>query len=243
MMGAERRSMAMSEDEKKLTAYHEAGHALVAMAEPASDPVHKATIVPRGRALGLVMRLPEGDRYSIALDKLYADLAVGMGGRVAEEIIFGPLKITTGASSDIKMVTDMARRMVTEWGYSEKLGTINYGVDQPELFMGRGGSAARGAVSDDTARIIDAEIKALVDRGLHRAREVLTTQIDDLHKIAGALLEYETLSGDEIKDLLAGKDINRDAPPEDRPQKSRSSVPSSKDTEIMPGISTLPKDV
>lgn len=241
LMGAERRSMAMSEEEKKLTAYHEAGHALVALHEPASDPIHKATIVPRGRALGLVMRLPEGDRLSIAYDKLKADLAVAMGGRQAEEIIFGKEKITTGASSDIKMATDMARRMVTEWGYSDKLGTVNYSGAQQELFLGRGGGGSSGTVmSEETIKTIDSEIKGLVDYGLNRAGTILRDNIDDLHKIALALLEYESLTGDEIKDILSGKGINRDVPPEDRPQRSRSSVPSSKDTEIMPGISNLP---
>ncbi len=241
LMGAERRSMAMSEEERKLTAYHEAGHALVALHEPASDPIHKATIVPRGRALGLVMRLPEGDRLSVAYDKLKADLAVAMGGRVAEEIIFGKEKITTGASSDIKMATDMARRMVTEWGYSDKLGTVNYSGSQQELFLGRGGGgSSASAMSEETIKLIDSEIKSLVDYGLKRSNEVLKGNLDDLHKVAQALLEYESLTGDEIKDVLSGKGINRDVPPEDRPQRSRSSVPSSKDTEVMPGISTLP---
>ncbi len=227
MMGSERRSLAMSEEEKTLTAYHEAGHAIVAFAEPASDPVHKATIVPRGRALGLVMRLPPGDRLSIARDKLYADLAVAMGGRVAEELIFGPDKVTTGASSDIRMATDMARRMVTEWGYSEKLGMVHYGTDQQEVFLGHSMQQAKN-MSDETAALIDSEIRKLVEYGLTKARKILTDQIADLHMLAKALLEYETLSGDEIKDMLAGKLIRQDEPPSDLPQKPRGSVPTTR---------------
>lgn len=244
MMGTERRSLAMSDDEKKLTAYHEAGHAIVAINEPASDPVHKATIVPRGRALGLVMRLPPGDRLSISKDKLYADLSVAMGGRVAEEIIFGPDKVTTGASSDIRMATDMARRMVTEWGYSDKLGTVHYGADQQEVFLGHSVAQSKN-MSDETASIIDIEIRKLVDGGLNKARKILTEKLADLHTLAKALLEYETLSGDEIKDLLAGKEIRKDEPPADTPQRPRGSVPSStrdsEDREIMPGVQAIPE--
>lgn len=208
MMGAERRSMAMSEDEKKLTAYHEAGHAVVALHEPQSDPIHKATIVPRGRALGMVMRLPDGDRLSLKRDKLHADLAVAMGGRVAEEIIFGDDKVTTGASGDISMATDMARRMVTEWGMSEKLGMIRYAANQEEVFLGHSVTQSKN-MSENTANLIDAEIKALVQGGYDKAKKLLTDHIDELHKVAKALLEYEMLSGDEIKALLRGEKIIR----------------------------------
>mgnify|MGYP003386051556 FL=1 len=209
MMGAERRSMVMSEDEKKLTAYHEAGHAVVALHEPQSDPIHKATIVPRGRALGMVMRLPEGDRLSLKRDKLHADLAVAMGGRVAEEIIFGDDKVTTGASGDISMATDMARRMVTEWGMSEKLGMIRYSANQEEVFLGHSVTQSKN-MSENTANLIDAEIKLLVQKGYDKAKKLLTDHIDELHKVAQALLEHEMLSGEEIKAILRGEKIVRD---------------------------------
>ncbi|NBX65494.1 MAG: ATP-dependent metallopeptidase FtsH/Yme1/Tma family protein [Proteobacteria bacterium] len=208
MMGAERRSMAMSDDEKKLTAYHEAGHAVVTLHEPQSDPIHKATIVPRGRALGMVMRLPQGDRLSLKRDKLLADLAVAMGGRVAEEIIFGADKVTTGASGDIRMATDMARRMVTEWGMSDKLGMIHYGANQEEVFLGHSVTQSKN-MSEHTAELIDIEIKRLVQDGYERAKHLLTTHLDELHKVAQGLLEYEMLSGDEIKALLRGEKIVR----------------------------------
>lgn len=209
MMGAERRSMAMSDDEKKLTAYHEAGHAVVALHEPQSDPIHKATIVPRGRALGMVMRLPAGDRLSLKRDKLHADLAVAMGGRVAEELIFGQDKVTTGASGDIRMATDMARRMVTEWGMSEKLGMLHYGPNQEEVFLGHSVTQSKN-MSDATASLIDAEIKRLVQEGYDRAKHILTTYNAELETVAQGLLEYEMLSGDEIKALLRGEKIVRD---------------------------------
>ena len=226
LMGSERKSMVMSDDEKKLTAYHEAGHALVAMHEPESDPVHKATIVPRGRALGVVMRLPENDRLSMSLAKLKADLSVAMGGRVAEEIIFGEEKVTTGASSDIQQATNIARKMVTEWGYSEKLGTIRYAQDQEEVFLGHSVTQSKN-MSDETASLVDAEVRRIVDEAYDKAKKILTDQLDDLHTLAKALLEYELLSGDEIKDLLAGKPIIRDRD-DDEPKDTtpRPSVPS-----------------
>ena len=226
LMGSERKSMVMSEDEKKLTAYHEAGHALVGMHEPASDPIHKATIVPRGRALGVVMRLPESDRLSMSREKLHADLSVAMGGRVAEEIIFGHEKVTTGASSDIQQATNIARKMVTEWGLSDKLGTIRYAQDQEEVFLGHSVTQTKN-MSDETASLVDAEIRRIVEEGYNRAKQILTDHLDDLHKLAKALLEYELLSGDEIKDLLAGKPIIRDTD-DDEPKdtKPKSSVPS-----------------
>ncbi len=209
MMGAERKSMVMTEAEKKLTAYHEAGHAIVALNEPESDPIHKATIVPRGRALGMVMRLPEGDRVSMSKAKIEADLAVAMGGRIAEELIFGPEKVTTGASSDIQMATDMAKRMVTEWGLSPKLGPLRYVSNQEEVFLGHSVSQSQN-MSDATAAIIDSEVRRIVEDAYSRATTCLKEHMDDLHKLAEALLEYELLSGDEIKDLLAGKEIIRE---------------------------------
>lgn len=240
MMGAERKSMVMSEDEKKLTAYHEAGHAIVALHEPASDPIHKATIVPRGRALGLVMRLPERDRLSLAKEKLHADLAVAMGGRVAEEIIFGPEKVTTGASSDISMATNMARRMVTEWGMSDKLGPLRYTSDQEEVFLGHSVSQSKN-MSDETAFVVDSETRRIVEQGYTRAREILTKNLDDLHKLAKALLEYEMLSGDEIKALLRGEAIIRDDDSDGaEPAAPRSSVPRGGGV-VPPG--TLPQSV
>jgi cell division protease FtsH len=201
MMGAERRSMVMTEDEKKLTAYHEGGHAIVALNEKASDPIHKATIIPRGRALGMVMRLPERDQLSVTREKLYSDIAVAMGGRIAEELIFGHDKVTSGASSDIDMVTKMAKNMVTRYGMSKELGPIAYGENEEEVFLGRSVTRTQN-MSEDTSRKVDAEVKKIVEVGYARAKHVLTEKIDDLHKLAKALLVYETLTGDEIRDLM-----------------------------------------
>ena len=201
MMGAERRSMVMTEDEKKLTAYHEGGHAIVALNEKASDPIHKATIIPRGRALGMVMRLPERDQLSVTREKMYSDIAVAMGGRIAEEIIFGHDKVTSGASSDIDMATKMAKNMVTRYGMSKELGPLAYGDNEDEVFLGRQ-ITRQQHMSEETAKKVDSEVKKIVEKGYERARKVLTEKIDDLHKIAKALLIYETLSGDEIRDLI-----------------------------------------
>ena len=201
MMGAERRSMVMTEDERKLTAYHESGHAIVSLNQPASDPIHKATIIPRGRALGMVMRLPERDQLSITREKMFADIAVGSGGRIAEEMIFGYDKITSGASSDIEMVTKMAKNMVTRFGMSDELGFLAYQENEEEVFLGR--SVARQQnVSEETAKKIDSEVKKIVEKGYNTAKDILNKKADDLHKLAKALLEYETLSGDEIRDLI-----------------------------------------
>jgi cell division protease FtsH len=203
MMGAERRSMAMSEDEKKLTAYHEGGHALVALNVAVADPVHKATIVPRGRALGMVMQLPEGDRYSMSYDMMTSRLAIMMAGRVAEELIFGKHKITSGASSDISAATSLARNMVTRWGFSDELGTVAYGDNQDEVFLGH--SVARTQnVSPETMMTIDAEVRRLVKGGEDEARQILTEKLAELHQVAKALLEFETLSGDEIINVMKG---------------------------------------
>jgi len=211
MMGAERRSMVMTEDEKKMTAYHEAGHAIVSVHEPASDPIHKATIIPRGRALGMVMRLPERDSYSYHRDKMLANLSVSMGGRVAEELIFGHDKVSSGASSDISYATSLARNMVTKWGMSDKLGPLQY-EDQYEGYLGMGGSQ-RTMMSDETNKLIDAEIRGLVDDAHARATSVLTQHLDQLHLLAQAMLEYETLTGDEIKQLLEDGKIDRPEEP------------------------------
>ncbi|MBV7257475.1 ATP-dependent zinc metalloprotease FtsH [Pacificimonas sp. WHA3] len=227
MMGSERKSMVMTEDEKKMTAYHEAGHALVSIYEAASDPIHKATIIPRGRALGMVMRLPERDEYSYHRDKMHANLAVAMGGRVAEEIIFGYDKVSSGASSDIQYATSLARNMVTQWGMSDKVGPVMLTENQQEVFLGQQISQQKN-VSESTAQLIDAEVKRIVEGGLARAKEVLTGHEDQLHALAGALLEYETLSGDEIKILLDGGDINRTDGPKPRtigPATGASAIP------------------
>ncbi|MEL7781634.1 ATP-dependent zinc metalloprotease FtsH [Citromicrobium bathyomarinum] len=219
MMGSERRSMVMTDDEKKMTAYHEAGHALVSLNEPASDPIHKATIIPRGRALGMVMRLPERDNYSYHRDKMHADLAVAMGGRVAEEIIFGHDKVSSGASSDIQYATSLARNMVTKWGMSEKLGPLQY-EEQQEGYLGMGQSA-RTMGSGETNKLIDAEIRALVENAHKRATKILTDKEDQLHLLAQSMLEFETLTGDEIDQLL--KDGKLDRPDEPKgPAKPRS---------------------
>ncbi|PZP53068.1 MAG: cell division protein FtsH, partial [Micavibrio aeruginosavorus] len=232
MMGTERRSLVMTDNEKKLTAYHEAGHAIVALNEVESDPIHKATIVPRGRALGMVMRLPEGDRISMSKAKLEADLAVAMGGRIAEEIIFGKEKVTTGASSDISMATEISRRMVTEWGMSDKLGTIRYVNNQEEVFLGHSVSQSKN-MSDETASLIDSEVRRIVDDAYSRARQILTDKIDDLHTLAKALLEYELLSGEEIKALLKGDKIIRNDS-DDGPAQSRPAIPRGGGLDIGP---------
>lgn len=224
MMGAERRSMAMTDAEKKLTAYHEAGHAIIALNEPESDPIHKATIVPRGRALGMVMRLPEGDRVSMSKAKLEADLTVAMGGRIAEELIFGAEKVTTGASSDIQMATEIARRMVTEWGMSEKLGPLRYASNQEEVFLGHSVSQTKN-MSDATASVVDSEIRRIVEEAYSRATKILNDKMNDLHVLAKALLEYELLTGDEIRALLRGEAILRDHDDDTSPEPPKSSVP------------------
>ena len=208
MMGTERKSMVMTEDEKKMTAYHEAGHAIVSIHEVASDPIHKATIIPRGRALGMVMRLPERDNYSYHRDKMHANLSVSMGGRVAEELIFGYDKVSSGASSDIQYATSLARDMVTQWGMSDAMGPLQY-EERQEGYLGYGMSQ-RSAMSDETAQKIDAEIRKLVEGGHKRATDLLTEHNNQLHLLANALLEFETLSGEEINQLLEKGKFERD---------------------------------
>jgi len=209
MMGAERRSMVMSEDEKKLTAYHEAGHAVATIHSPSSDPIHKATIIPRGRALGMVMRLPERDQFSMRKDQMKAHLLIATGGRIAEEMIFGIEKITNGAASDIQMVTNLAKSMVTEWGMSEKLGRLRYNNDSEEVFLGHSVAQSKNN-SDATAKIIDDEIRFLAEEAEKNCRKILQDNIQQLHTIAKGLLEYETLTGEEINDLIKGIKPNRD---------------------------------
>ncbi len=233
LMGAERRSLVMSEDEKRMTAYHEAGHALVALHLPECDPVHKATIIPRGRALGLVMSLPEGDRYSKHKSKLLSELAMAMGGRVAEELIFGPDKVSNGAAGDIKMATDQARRMVTEWGMSDKLGMIAYGENSQEVFLGHSVTQSKN-ISEATAQQIDAEIRRIIDEAYARAKQILSENIDELHLLAKGLLEHETLSGDEIRQVIRGEPVVRNRPDEPAPA-GRGSVPSSGRAAPRPG--------
>ncbi|MGH6873230.1 MAG: ATP-dependent zinc metalloprotease FtsH [Rhizomicrobium sp.] len=223
MMGAERRSLAMSEEEKKLTAYHEGGHALVALSVAGSDPIHKATIIPRGHALGMVMRLPERDQVSIDRQKLLSNICVAFGGRVAEELIFGYDHVTTGASSDIQQATRMARAMVTRYGLSDELGPIQYGENQEEVFLGHSVSRTQN-ISEATAQKIDAEIRRIVDECYGRAKQILTDRIKDLHILALGLLEYETLTGDEIIALLKG--IQPVRKPYEEPEPQRGPGPS-----------------
>jgi cell division protease FtsH len=226
MMGAERRTLVMTEDEKRLTAYHEAGHAIVALHVAATDPVHKATIIPRGRALGMVLQLPERDKLSLSLEQMTSRLAIMMGGRVAEEMIFGREKVTSGAASDIEQATRLARMMVTRWGLSAELGTVSYGENQEEVFLGHSVSRQQN-VSEQTAQKIDAEIRRLVEAGLSEATSILVERRDELETLAQGLLEYETLSGEEIKNLLAGKPPVRDTGDEPATAKA-SAVPVTK---------------
>nr|WP_209442258.1 ATP-dependent zinc metalloprotease FtsH [Neoroseomonas oryzicola] len=239
LMGSERRSLVMSDAEKRMTAYHEAGHALVAMHEPECDPVHKATIIPRGRALGLVMSLPEGDRYSKHKSKLKSELAMAMGGRVAEELIFGPDKVSNGASGDIKMATNQARMMVTEWGMSDVIGMIAYGDNSQEVFLGHSVTQTKN-LSEATAQKIDAEIRAIIDGAYARAKHILSEHMDELHLLAKGLLEHETLSGDEIKQVIRGEPVVRNRP--DEPVNTgRGSVPSAgRATPRPPGLNPGP---
>ncbi len=222
MMGAERRSLVMSDQEKQLTAWHEAGHAIVALEVPESDPVHKATIIPRGRALGMVMQLPEGDRYSMNFTQMTSRLAVMMGGRVAEELKFGKDKVTSGAASDISAATRLARMMVTRWGYSDELGYVAYGDNGDEVFLGMQVNRTQN-VAEATAQKIDAEVKRLVDGGYNEAKRILTEKAEEHKRLAEALLEYESLSGDEIAKVLKGEKLDR---PEDTPSTPSAPTPA-----------------
>ena len=239
LMGAERRSMVMTDEEKTLTAYHEAGHALVGLHVPKHDPLHKVTIIPRGRALGLTMSLPERDRYGFSKVEIESRIAMMFGGRVAEELVFGPENVTTGAGDDIRQATGWARRMVTEFGFSEKLGPLRYAENEEEVFLGHS-VTQRKNVSDATARIIDEEIRQIVEAGETTARRILTEHRDDLERLAKALLEHETLSGDEVAAVLRGETIVKpeDTTPEPPPAaqaKPKSSVPLSGSAGKKPG--------
>ncbi len=211
LMGAERRSMVMSEDEKRLTAYHEAGHALVGLLVPGNDPLHKVTIIPRGRALGVTMNLPERDRLALRKSEIEARLAMMFGGRIAEELVFGAENVTTGASNDIQQATDLARRMVTEWGMSETLGRLRYSQDEDQVFLGRSFGKTQN-VSDDTARLIDAEVRRIIENAEERARQELSKHRNALDAVAEELLAHETLSGQEVRDILAGGTVRRETP-------------------------------
>jgi cell division protease FtsH len=204
MMGTERRSMVMSDDEKKLTAYHEAGHAIVGRSMPSHDPVYKVTIIPRGRALGVTMFLPEADRYSHSKEFLESQICSLFGGRIAEELVFGAYKVTTGASNDIQRTTELARNMVTKWGLSDRLGPLTYSDEQEEVFLGHS-VAQHKNVSDETAHDIDTEIRTIIDRSYKRAEEILKSNLDKLHMMADALMKYETIDSDQINDIMAGK--------------------------------------
>jgi cell division protease FtsH len=243
LMGTERRSMAMTEDEKRLTAYHEAGHALVNIHMPKSDPLHKVTIIPRGRALGLTMMLPERDKYGHSKLELESKLAMSFGGRIAEELIFGPENVTTGAGGDIQQATAMARRMVTEFGMSDKLGRVRYNANEQEVFLGHSVTQQQN-VSEATAQLIDMEVRRLIEEAEARARKILTERIDDLHAIAKGLLEFETLTGEEVQALLRGEKIVRDetggAPPAG-PKPRRASVPTSRPTPTPEGGDPAPQ--
>ena len=227
MMGSERRSMVMTEEEKRLTAYHEGGHTLVALHMPGHDPLHKVTIIPRGRALGVTMSLPEKDRYSYSRKELIARLAMMFGGRISEELVFGEENVTTGASDDIKQATGLARRMVTEWGMSDKLGPLRYSDNEEEVFLGHS-VTQRKNVSDATAKVIDEEIRRYIDDAGNNARRILTDHRDDLDTIADGLLEYETLTADDIEHLLKGEPLHRpaDTEPPSEDAGSRSAVPT-----------------
>jgi len=214
MMGAERRSMVMTEDEKKLTAYHEAGHAIVGINVPQHDPIHKATIIPRGRALGLVLSLPERDQLSVTMTKYKSKIAMAMGGKVAETLTFGPENVTSGASSDIQQATRIARAMVTQFGMSEKLGNIEYSTEQQTYLGPQGGGVQAGP---ETQELIDQEVRRLVDEGFETAKRILTEKAQDLENLAQGLLEYETLTGAEITKVIAGERLNRDSDEDDTP--------------------------
>lgn len=224
LMGAEKRSLQMSDEEKKLTAYHEGGHAIVAFYQPESDPIHKATIIPRGRALGMVQHLPERDQISVTFAKMKAQLATYMAGRVAEEIIFGPEKITSGASSDIQGATNIARAMVTQWGMSDKIGYVCHATENDRYLVGGNRSEPN---SSDTANLIDVEVKRFIDEAYKKAKSILNEHLDKLHDLAKSLLHYEMLTGEEIRSLLEGNGISRIKEGE-VPKVKKSSLPSSK---------------
>ncbi|WP_200284319.1 ATP-dependent zinc metalloprotease FtsH [Rhabdochromatium marinum] len=211
MMGTERRSMVMSDDEKKLTAYHESGHAIVGRLVPQHDPVHKVSIIPRGRALGVTLFLPEDDRFSYSKQRLESQISSLFGGRIAEELIFGADMVTTGASNDIQRATELARNMVTKWGLSAKLGPLSYGEDEQEVFLGHSVTQHK-SVSDETSHLIDEEVRNFIDRNYERANQLLTENMEKLHAMAAALIKFETIDLDQINDIMEGRDPR---PPKD----------------------------
>ena len=205
MMGVERKSMVMSEEEKRLTAYHEAGHAVIGLSVPSHDPVYKVSIIPRGRALGVTMFLPEADRYSYSKERLESQISSLFGGRIAEEVVFGPERVTTGASNDIQRATELARNMVTKWGLSDRLGPLSYGEEQAEVFLGHSVTQHK-TVSDETAHIIDEEIRSIIDRNYQRSKRILTEHRAKLDAMAEALMHYETIDSEQIQDIMAGRE-------------------------------------
>jgi len=223
MMGAERKSMVMSEQEKKLTAYHEAGHAIVGLMVPSHDPVYKVSIIPRGRALGITMFLPEEDRYSYSKERLESQISSLFGGRIAEELIFGAEHVTTGASSDIQRTTEIARNMVTKWGLSEKLGPMTYDEEEGEVFLGHSVTQHKN-VSDETAHVIDKEIRTIVERNYQRATVILNENLAKLHSMADALIKFETIDKHQIKDVMEGREPRPPAEWDDHEPPSGSAV-------------------
>ncbi|MGD8710574.1 MAG: ATP-dependent metalloprotease, partial [Ectothiorhodospiraceae bacterium] len=221
LMGAERKSMVMTEDEKRLTAYHESGHAIVGLLSPEHDPVHKVTIIPRGRALGVTMFLPEEDRYSYSKQRLNSQISSLFGGRLAEEMIFGNERVTTGAQNDIQRATEIARNMVTKWGLSDRMGPLSYGEDEGEVFLGHTVTQHK-TISDETAHAIDEEVRRIIDDNYHEAKRILDENMEKLHAMAEALIRYETIDGDQIDDIMSGR------PP--RPPQDWQGPPSPTDT-------------
>ncbi len=235
MMGAERRSMVMSEAEKEMTAYHEAGHAIVGCLVPEHDPVHKVTIIPRGRALGVTFFLPEADAISISRRKLESKISVAYGGRLAEELIYGGDAVSTGASQDIKYATSIARNMVTQWGFSDKLGPLLYAEEEGEVFLGRSMGKAKN-MSDETASIIDSEIKAIIDRNYNRAKTMIEENMDILHAMKDALMLYETIDSRQIEDLMARRPVRQ---PENWEPKDKNKGSNSDDAKPADTVSTV----
>jgi cell division protease FtsH len=242
MMGTERRSMVMSDDEKKLTAYHESGHAIVGRLVPEHDPVHKVSIIPRGRALGVTLFLPEDDRFSYSKQRLESQISSLFGGRLAEELIFGPEMVTTGASNDIQRATELARNMVTKWGLSDKLGPLTYSEDEQEVFLGHSVTQHK-TVSDETTHLIDKEVRNFVDRNYERAKTILVENMDKLHAMAEALIKYETIDSHQITDIMEGREPR---PPKQwsddasQPPSGNADAPAPGQAEAAPGTGPRP---
>ena len=235
MLGVERKSMVMKDEERRLTAYHEAGHAVCAMMVKGNDPLHKVTIVPRGRALGVAFTLPEDDRVSVTREQLEARLVMAYGGRVSEELIFGHDRVTTGAASDIQQATGIARRYVTQWGLSDTIGPILVGDNEHEVFLGREISSRR-EVSEQTAELVDAEVKRVIDEAFNRAKDVLTHHLQLLHAVAGALLERETLTREDIEVLRRGEQLPPRTPTMPPPTAPAPLIPPLAEPRRMPPI-------